>query len=95
MKIEKAVKVLELHNKWRRGAEIEMQSPKTLSEAINTVVSYFKQPQKEGITDEDNYICTNTNPYVNQGSNEREGCGQDCSECDYWQPQKEETNKNK
>jgi hypothetical protein len=27
--------------------------------------------------------CTNSNPYVHQGSGEREGCIQNCNECSY------------
>lgn len=28
--------------------------------------------------------CHNDNPYVNQGCGEREGCKQNCDECDFW-----------
>ena len=34
--------------------------------------------------DESTFDCTNNNPYVHQGSNEREGCCQCCDDCDYW-----------
>jgi hypothetical protein len=28
--------------------------------------------------------CINKNRFVNQSCNEREGCIQNCDECDYW-----------
>lgn len=44
MNIEKAIKILELHNKWRRDNkdEYKMTEPKELGEAIDLVVSEFK-----------------------------------------------------
>lgn len=44
MNIEKAIKILELHNKWRRDTDgkYEMVEPKELGEAIDTVVKWFK-----------------------------------------------------
>ncbi len=39
MTIHEAIRVLELHNKWRRGAETEMQSPEQVGIAIDVVVS--------------------------------------------------------
>ena len=45
MNIEKAIKILELHNKWRRDNENKyiMADPKELGEAIDLVVSEFKK----------------------------------------------------
>lgn len=45
MKIKEAVIVLEEHNKWRLGADVKMTSPKVLTEAINTIVEYFKDKE--------------------------------------------------
>jgi hypothetical protein len=44
MNIEKAVEILELHNKWRRDndGKYEMAEPKELGKAIDLVVSEFK-----------------------------------------------------
>ena len=44
MNIEKAIKILELHNEWRRdnSGKLEMENPKILGEAIDLVVSEFK-----------------------------------------------------
>ena len=42
MGINEAIKILENHNKWRLGADVQMANPKTLTEAINTVVEHYK-----------------------------------------------------
>jgi hypothetical protein len=34
--------------------------------------------------DEGTFECTNDNPYSHQSCGEREGCIQNCDECDYW-----------
>lgn len=39
MKINKAIKILERHNKWRRGAETIQQDPKEIGVAIETVIN--------------------------------------------------------
>lgn len=41
MDIETAVQILEMHNKWRRGADIEPSGPSVIGEAIDTVVNYY------------------------------------------------------
>lgn len=40
MTIDEAIEVLELHNKWRKGADIEMQSPVKIGMAIDLVISF-------------------------------------------------------
>lgn len=47
MNIEKAIDILDIHNKWRRDHEgkYEMTNQKKLGEAIDTVVSEFKDLQ--------------------------------------------------
>lgn len=46
METATAVKILEDHNKWRRGDDdMEMADPKQLGEAIDFIVSQFKQKQ--------------------------------------------------
>jgi hypothetical protein len=42
MDIQEAVKLLEQHNKWRRGADIKMVDPKMLGEAIDLIVNKYK-----------------------------------------------------
>ena len=43
MDVQEALRLLEHHNKWRKGADIKMPNPKDLSEAIDTVVNEFKK----------------------------------------------------
>lgn len=38
MEIQEAVKILKHHNKWRKGADIKMVDPKTLTSAIETII---------------------------------------------------------
>ena len=38
MKLKKAIEILETHNKWRRGAEIEPTNPKQLGKAIDKII---------------------------------------------------------
>lgn len=42
MTIDEAISVLELHNRWRKGADIEMQSPTSIGMAIDLVVCELK-----------------------------------------------------
>lgn len=42
MKLKEAIEVLELHNRWRRGEEVEMTTPTLLGEAIDVVVEDYK-----------------------------------------------------
>jgi len=43
MNIKQAIGILQIHNKWRRGCDIEpMTNPTTLGIAIDTVVKYVK-----------------------------------------------------
>ncbi len=39
---EEAIKILELHNQWRKGAEIPMENPVRLGMAIDIVVCELK-----------------------------------------------------
>jgi hypothetical protein len=45
MSIEEAIEILEQHNRWRRDSEgiYEMQDPKQLGFAIDTLVNFAKQ----------------------------------------------------
>ena len=44
MNIKQAIGILQIHNKWRRGCDIEpMTNPTTLGIAIDTVVEYIKE----------------------------------------------------
>ena len=42
MDAERAIEVLENHNKWRRGGEIPMQEPKDIGEAVDIAVAVMK-----------------------------------------------------
>jgi hypothetical protein len=42
MTIEEAINILELHNKWRKGADIEMQPPYRIGMAIDLAVCELK-----------------------------------------------------
>lgn len=46
MNKEKALDILRTHNEWRRGAEIPMQDPKELGEAIDIAISVLEQEKK-------------------------------------------------
>ena len=39
---QKAIDILEEYNKWRRGADIEMLSPKDIGKAIDFAIKYLK-----------------------------------------------------
>ena len=43
MTIDEAIEVLELHNKWRKGAEIPMETPVRIGMAIDLVVCELKK----------------------------------------------------
>lgn len=43
MNKEKALDILRTHNEWRRGADISMQDPKELGEAIDIAISVLEQ----------------------------------------------------
>ncbi len=47
MTIDEAITLLELHNKWRKGADIEMQSPTKIGMAIDMVLCELKSLRKE------------------------------------------------
>ena len=42
MTIAEATKILDLHQQWRRGAEIEMQNVVELGIALDTIIEYFE-----------------------------------------------------
>ena len=43
MNIKQAIGILQIHNKWRRGCDIEpMTNPTTLGIAIDTVIEHVK-----------------------------------------------------
>lgn len=42
MTIDEAIEVLELHNQWRKGAEIPMETPVRIGMAIDLVVCELK-----------------------------------------------------
>ena len=43
MDVQKALELLDYHNRWRRGADVDMLNPTILGEAIDTVVNEFKK----------------------------------------------------
>ena len=42
MDAERAIAVLENHNNWRRGADIPMQDPQDIGEAVDIAVAVMK-----------------------------------------------------
>lgn len=48
MKLKEAIKILDIHNRWRRGADIKMQNPTRLGKAIDIILEYLKK-EKNGI----------------------------------------------
>lgn len=46
MTIDEAIEVLELHNQWRKGAEIPQESPIRIGMAIDLVVCELKNLRK-------------------------------------------------
>jgi len=52
MKIQKAIEILEIHNKWRRDndGKYKMAEPKELGIAIDTVVSEFKNLHLQNVS---------------------------------------------
>ena len=47
MDAQVALRLLEHHNKWRRGADIQMLNPTVLGEAIDIIVKEFKDKDYE------------------------------------------------
>lgn len=43
MDVQDALRLLERHNKWRRGADVPMESPKEIGEAIDLIVKEYKK----------------------------------------------------
>ena len=43
MDVQEALRLLEHHNKWRRGADIEMLNPTLLGEVIDLIIKEFKK----------------------------------------------------
>lgn len=41
MTLQEAVKILETHQRWRLGAEIEISEPKVLTKALDVVLEYL------------------------------------------------------
>lgn len=47
MNIKQAVKTVKQFNKWRRGAEIKIEDPKTIGIAIDTILEFVENKLKE------------------------------------------------
>jgi hypothetical protein len=43
MEIQEALRLLEQHNKWRRGADVPMLNPTLLGEVIDMIVNKYKE----------------------------------------------------
>lgn len=43
MKLKTAIKILKTHNKWRRGADIEMTSPVKLGKSIDVIIKHLEK----------------------------------------------------
>jgi len=42
MKLQVALSILETHQRWRLGADIQMAEPKVLSKALDVILGYFQ-----------------------------------------------------
>lgn len=47
MTLQVALSILETHQRWRLGAEIEMAEPKVLSKALDVVLVFFQNEQSD------------------------------------------------
>ena len=47
MTLQVALSILETHQRWRLGAEIEMAQPKVLSKALDVILGYFQNEQSD------------------------------------------------
>lgn len=52
MTIDEAIEVLELHNQWRKGADIPMESPVRLGMAIDLVTCELKSIRHKSVSKE-------------------------------------------
>ena len=46
MTIKQALKTLKTYNKWRRGAEIKIDSPSNIGTAIDVLIEYAEEKMK-------------------------------------------------
>lgn len=42
-----AIKILEAHNKWRQGADTQMQKPSDITRALEVVIDVLKNRSKK------------------------------------------------
>lgn len=42
MTLAEAIKILKIHQKWRKGAEIDMIHPDVLTKAIEVILEHYK-----------------------------------------------------
>ena len=47
MNLQQAIELLEYHQNWRRGADIEMPEPKLLGEAIYVILTHLKNIEND------------------------------------------------
>jgi hypothetical protein len=47
MKLHEALSILETHQRWRQGAEIQMAEPKVISKALDVILGYFQDELSE------------------------------------------------
>ena len=65
MKIKKAIQILSAHNKWRRGGKGKMTEPKELGIAIDTILDYHLEIEKQEFIDNylDKHLINHNLPY--------------------------------
>ncbi len=64
MTIDEAIEVLELHNQWRKGAEIPMETPVRIGMAIDLVLSEVKKFRLGAVVGQsEQLICPHCNKY--------------------------------
>ncbi len=71
LQVAKAIKILKEHNIWRRGDGERMTDPKSLGQAIDTIVAEY---EKVKVTDEEITTWIDSHPYYGYCNHEyREG----------------------
>lgn len=45
MNLPEAIKILQLHNEWRKGAETDQQDPASIGQAIDALIAKVSEPR--------------------------------------------------
>ena len=66
MTLQKAIEILEAHNKWRKGEETQQQSPKEIGEAIDTILEAVKGKVQTKVTSKQEKLLMRFFEYVKE-----------------------------